>query len=155
MTGTPAHVTALWPDGHHFLTVELDPTSTTEHAVVHVAGEVDLATAPSLLEALTCLADQRCSQVDVRMRDVRFCDGSGLAVLLEARRRLAATGGGITLHDPCWSLRRILDICDLTLTLEARAPAAAAAGAPGRAERSADESDSPRLSLLPPLRDSI
>lgn len=148
MPGTAPDVVALWPDDP-VLSVELDPTSTAERAVVHAAGELDMATAPALLRVLTDLARQGCRHVDVDLREVAFCDGSGLAVLLEANRRLAAHGGGMTLHDPCRSLQRILDICDLTLDLQARPEATS----PVRVGGGGDEAEGaatarPRLTLL-------
>lgn len=147
LTGTGSDVVRPWPDQRPVLTLELDLTSSTERALVHLAGDLDMATAPTLLATLTDLAEQGCRSVDLQMRDVAFCDGSGLAVLLEGHRRMRQRDGRITLHDPCPSLLRILDICDLDLNLEPRPtpPAATAGATPGAGPAR------PRLRVLPPL----
>ena len=113
-------VGSSWPERGPGLVVEPATEVAGGRVVVRAAGELDMSTAPTLLAELTRVAGSGCTHVDLDLLRVRFCDGSGLAVLLEGRRRIAEGGGGVTVHDPCPSLRRILDICDLTLTLQPR-----------------------------------
>ncbi|WP_380163370.1 STAS domain-containing protein [Jannaschia sp. R86511] len=87
---------------------------------MHIEGELDLLTAPSLLSELTGLARAGYCHVDLYLRDVTFCDGTGLTALLKGQREFARRGGRVLVHDPCWSLRTLLDIFELTLALEPR-----------------------------------
>lgn len=119
---TRSNVEQPWPESNHGLVVELDPDVAGERALVHVAGQLDISTAPILVSELFDLAGRQHRHIDLDLLHLTFCDGSGLAALLEGRRRITQHGGAVTLHDPCTSLRRILDIYDLTLDLEPRVP---------------------------------
>lgn len=61
--------------------------------VVKVAGEVDLATAPRLREALSGLIGEAGSRVVADLRRVSFIDSSGVETLLEAHKELGRAGG--------------------------------------------------------------
>ena len=66
-------------------------STSADRAVVEVSGDVDVATAPDLLEAILAMhtaADWQ--DVTVDLGGVAFMDSSGLATLVLARRRLAA-----------------------------------------------------------------
>jgi anti-sigma B factor antagonist len=52
------------------------------HAVLEVAGEIDMVTAPQLANALAELLDQDERVVVVDLSEVRFLGSSGLAVLV-------------------------------------------------------------------------
>ena len=70
-------------------------------AVLAVAGELDLATAPRLREQLTRLVgDSPGRVVVVDLSGVTFCDSIGLGVLVGAQRRARAHGGVIRLVVP-------------------------------------------------------
>jgi len=60
--------------------------------IVAVHGELDIVTAPELLQVLRAAADRR-DAVVVDLCNVAFCDSSGLTTLLIARDELAAAGG--------------------------------------------------------------
>lgn len=73
------------------LTVTQRPDS--KGAVIEAVGEVDLTTAPQLREALmAAVNDQEKSSVIVDMSRVDFIDSAGLALLVEARKRLSPEG---------------------------------------------------------------
>jgi len=56
--------------------------------VIDVRDDVDIVSGP-LLEATIALADQQpSSHLIVNMEDCKYCDSTGLAVLLRARKRL-------------------------------------------------------------------
>lgn len=65
--------------------------------VLHVAGEVDVYTAPRLKVALTDAADRGCAPLIVDMEQVGFIDSSGLGVLVGALRRVKEAGGDLRL----------------------------------------------------------
>lgn len=91
-------------------------------ARLYVRGEVDLATAGTLEATVRQLCDDGFTSVDLFLTEVRFCDGAGFGALVSAQALLHSRGGTLTVHDPCWSLRRIMDIFGLTETLDRRAP---------------------------------
>ena len=72
-------------DGHsHIFTIEC--VTAVDGVSFRVRGEIDLATAPQLDSALLGVADVGLADLD--LSEVTFCDGSGLHVLDDARRRL-------------------------------------------------------------------
>lgn len=68
--------------------LDLHVTTTADHTVVKVGGEIDVASAPELRDCLnqTINADSRHLVVD--LRQVSFMDSVGLGVLVGAHRRL-------------------------------------------------------------------
>jgi anti-sigma B factor antagonist len=59
------------------------------HVVIAVAGEIDMATAPELADALRPYGQ---CDVTVDLAAVEFLDSSGMTVLIHARKRLRQTG---------------------------------------------------------------
>lgn len=65
----------------------------TKGAVIEAVGEVDLTTAPQLKEALMAAVNgPEKSPVIVDLSKVDFIDSAGLALLVEARKKLAPEG---------------------------------------------------------------
>ncbi|MDX6205041.1 MAG: anti-sigma factor antagonist [Frankiales bacterium] len=58
--------------------------------VISVAGEIDMATVSGLRDALETALHQPDPRLILDLSRVDFCDSSGLAVLVAARRRLPA-----------------------------------------------------------------
>ncbi|WP_433259563.1 STAS domain-containing protein (plasmid) [Streptosporangium sp. CA-135522] len=78
------------------------------HTVVHVRGEIDLATA-DLLEAMldqALIAGARWVEADLTR--VPFMDCSGLGVLIGAKQRLQQSGGTLTLSGLGPAVQRLL-----------------------------------------------
>ncbi|MFC3687970.1 STAS domain-containing protein [Aquipuribacter hungaricus] len=84
---------------------------------VHVEGDLDLATAGRLRHALHDVVGQGGRRLDLQLAGVGFCDGAGLRALLSGAGELHALGGTLTVLDPCWSLRRLLELFQLDETL--------------------------------------
>ncbi|MFF4599635.1 STAS domain-containing protein [Amycolatopsis sp. CA-161197] len=61
-------------------------------AVVTVAGEIDLVTAPELDEIVTGVVDERPEALVVDLRQVTFLSSAGLQVLAAAHQRLGERG---------------------------------------------------------------
>ena len=79
--------------------------------VITVTGEIDLATVPTLQEALLSAVPERLGRVVVDLTDVSFCDSSGLAVFLHAHQ--LAQNYGKTLH-VAGAQERVLRVLSMT-----------------------------------------
>jgi anti-sigma B factor antagonist len=64
--------------------------------VVLVAGEVDMASAPTLAEALESVT----GTVIVDLAAVAYLDSSGIAVLVHARKQILKKGGTLKIRNP-------------------------------------------------------
>ena len=88
-------------------------------AVLHVRGELDVATADQLHRALApVVADPAVTAVVVDLGRLEFCDVSGLRAVLEAAGRLEVRGAALRLRDPSPLVRRVLAL----LALDDRLP---------------------------------
>ena len=92
--------------------MDVEVTEASGSTVVRVRGELDLATAPQLDEALGGIDPG--GHVVVNLSEVGFLDSSGLAVLLQARQRLgAADGAELRLVVSRPSILRVLEVTGL------------------------------------------
>jgi anti-sigma B factor antagonist len=87
-------------------------------STVSVAGEVDLATAPELKEALAEVINDGARGVLVDLSNATFIDSTTLGVLMGAVKRLRPAGGelAIACHDP--NIRKIFEITLLDRVFE-------------------------------------
>lgn len=81
-----------------------------QYGVVSLAGELDVAAAPRLGEALQSLCEQDCRRVLVDLSAVTFMDSSGLAELIRGNQVLRGPGSHMHLHHPPRAVRRLLDM---------------------------------------------
>ena len=81
-----------------------------EAAVVVPSGELDLATAPALEEALGRAFEGGSERVVLDLRELEFIDSSGLRTLLTARRRAEDAGARFSLVAGHRGLERTLEI---------------------------------------------
>jgi anti-sigma B factor antagonist len=81
--------------------------------VLAVGGDLDLNTAPELLQALIRLVDAGERAVVVDLAGVEFCDSSGLSVLVRVRNRLTGLGGSLALAGPTPIVQRVLEVSGL------------------------------------------
>ena len=97
------------------------------HVVVHLAGDIDVATAPQVRAALldAVAADQN---VVVDCARLEFLDSTGLGILIAARTRARAAGGSLLLTGVRPPLERLLAVTgvDRLFRLEPHPPAVAA-----------------------------
>jgi anti-anti-sigma factor len=73
--------------------------------VLHVAGELDLASAPQLRSALQEQVDGGAARCVLDLTDLTFCDSTGLTILIWAHHAFA---DGAVLHRPSPQLSKIL-----------------------------------------------
>jgi anti-sigma B factor antagonist len=79
-------------------------------AVVVPTGELDLATAPALEEALGRAFETDAARVVLDLRELEFIDSSGLRTLLTARRRSEDAAARFSLVAGHRGLERTLEI---------------------------------------------
>lgn len=77
--------------------------------IVHLAGEIDLATAPLLRESLAGLD----GRVTVDLAEVTLLESRGIGVLARQKNRLAQAGGTLFLRSPQDQVRRTLETVGL------------------------------------------
>ena len=89
-------------------------------AVLQVAGEVDLYTAPMLREQILELAAKGAVHVIADLGRVDFLDSTGLGALVGALKRLREAGGSLALVVSTPRILRIFQITGLTKALGAQ-----------------------------------
>ena len=90
--------------------------------VIHVTGEIDLATCERLRDAIEPhLGPAQTIVLD--LSEVAFMDSSCLGVLVRARGRLTADGGSLVLRNPSSAARRLLTVAQAEDLIEVDAEA--------------------------------
>jgi anti-sigma B factor antagonist len=80
---------------------------------VAVAGEVDVATAPQLREALLEVIDSGARSLRLDVADVAFIDSAGLGVLIGVLKRVREADGTIELVNLQPAPRKVVEITGL------------------------------------------
>ena len=99
--------TAARDDDNEF---RVDVEASNGVAVVVVAGELDLYTAPELRERLARVDEGGAERVVLDLSEVTLVDSMALGVLLGAKKRLATHAGAIDLVVSKSDIRRIFEI---------------------------------------------
>lgn len=92
----------------------IDVSRKDSHAVVDVAGELDVYTAPKLREKLIELVSEGTYDVVVNLEDVEFLDSTALGVLVGALKRVKAHDGSLSLVCTQDKILKIFKITGLT-----------------------------------------
>lgn len=93
--------------------LRLDVSERGDWAVLHVGGEIDVATAPLLRERLLRLVADRNHHLVVDLEAVDFIDSTGLGVLIGALKRVRTKDGDLRLVCSDQRVRKIFDITGL------------------------------------------
>ena len=88
--------------------------------IVAVSGEIDIASAPRLITGLNDAVGTGETPVIVDLTEVGFMDSTGLALLLNAHRRLARRGKGFAVVSADGPVRRVFTITDMVDVLRVR-----------------------------------
>jgi len=80
---------------------------------VVVEGEVDVATAPQLREALHEVLDDGATRLRIDLGEVGFIDSAGLGVLIGVLKRIREVGGEIELVHVQPAPRKVIEITGL------------------------------------------
>lgn len=78
-----------------------------------VEGEIDVATAPRLLAALNDAVAEAVGSVIIDLTSVGFMDSTGLALLINAHRRLSRQSKGFAVVCPDGPLWRVFELTDM------------------------------------------
>jgi anti-sigma B factor antagonist len=93
--------------------LEIESRKSDEGAVIAVRGEIDMATAPQLRDALLSLIDEGITSIAIDCRELEFLDSSGIGVLIAARNRLG-DDGVLALQSPPAHIRKVLELTGVT-----------------------------------------
>jgi anti-sigma B factor antagonist len=87
------------------------------YEVLAVEGEIDIATAPRMIAALNEVLAEIESPLVVDLSSVVFMDSTGLALLMNARRRVVRLGQGFAIVCPPGPIGRVFEIADMVESL--------------------------------------
>ena len=99
------------PEGGRSLRIEV--ANTTSPTTVVLAGEIDIATAGRVRDALIAISNGGENKVVVDMTNVTFMDSTGLAALVGPLKRFRSVNGGIVLRSPTRGVKKVLEITGL------------------------------------------
>lgn len=108
----------------------LPPTfmvTTGSRGVLCLHGELDLAVAPRLEDALRAGGCPAVRRLVIDLSDLTFCSCAGLAVLLVEHHRRRAVNSSLLLTAPTDAVRRVLSLTGLGGVFNIRSAGAAAA----------------------------
>jgi anti-sigma B factor antagonist len=97
--------------------------------LVSVEGEIDVGTASRLIGLLNQLVLDARRSVVIDLSAVDFMDSTGLALLINAQRRLTRRSKGFAVVCPPGPLLRVFEITDMIDTLHVRPDRESAAAA--------------------------
>jgi anti-sigma B factor antagonist len=101
-------------------TLSVERSSDGEVEVVAVTGEIDISSAPRLISGLNEAVGDCELPVVVDLSSVDFMDSTGLALLLNAHRRLSRRGKGFAVVCGDGPVRRVFTITDMVEVLRVR-----------------------------------
>ncbi len=96
---------------HDLLDTEIRVTGV--HALVMLAGELDVSTVGRVYEELAGLARDGVCHVALNLAEVSFMDSTGLALLVSEHKRSEAMGGELILFSPSRLVRRLFEVTGL------------------------------------------
>lgn len=93
--------------------LRVDVTANGDRATVTVGGELDVHTAPALSDAIAKAFDDGATSIEVDAGDLRFCDSSGIQVLVQAREQALARNGTLILRGAQGPVEKVLTVTGL------------------------------------------
>ena len=91
----------------------LDPHQMGTYTVVRVEGELDVASAPDLRDALLALLNRGADPLVLDLRGVTFMDSTGVGSLLRIHHRAGLLGGSVHFVADHPAVLRVLDLMQL------------------------------------------
>ena len=93
--------------------LETEFRSVGTHALVALAGELDLSTVGLLYEQFAALATDGICHVSLNMAEVTFVDSTGLSLLVAEHKRAESMNGELIIFSPSAELRRLFQLTGL------------------------------------------
>jgi anti-anti-sigma factor len=78
--------------------------------VLALGGELDISNAPALRGALASVTEEKPSRLTFDLKELRFMDSAGVAVLITAAREV----DDVHLRDPSPIVRRVIELTGLS-----------------------------------------
>ena len=104
----------------HAELLETEIRSVGTHALVILAGELDVSSVGLLYQQLAALSAEGICHVSLNMAEVTFVDSAGLSVLVSAHKRVESMNGELIIFSPSAQLRKLFEICSLDSYLNIR-----------------------------------
>jgi anti-sigma B factor antagonist len=114
--GSAVAVTLSWPSEPGHSPAASGAAAARGMHIIELIGDIDVQLAARVRDLLTLLP-ARDTDITVDVSQVRFIDTGGLSILATLYRRVSEAGGQLSLIGAAPSLRRILDVTDLTYLL--------------------------------------
>ena len=97
--------------------LRVDCSTEADTADITAHGEIDLATVNTLRSAITKAMQAGASHLTLNLDTVTYIDSSGLGTLIGAHKRLASSGGTLTVRCSQARILRLLSITGLDRVL--------------------------------------
>lgn len=82
-------------------------------ATVRLQGDLDLDSATDLADRLAAADVAGATRVEIDVTDLRYCDSSGIRVLVVAREEAVERGGSLVLRGVSGAVEKVLEITGL------------------------------------------
>jgi anti-anti-sigma factor len=82
-------------------------------ATITLSGELDVHTAPQVAQVLDAAFDAGATSFVIDTAKLRFCDSSGIQVLVQARERALAADGSVRLTGVHGTVEKVLSVTAL------------------------------------------
>jgi anti-sigma B factor antagonist len=102
------------PDGN----LSWNTLRSSGEVIVHVFGELDMATAPTLSDLLQRIENEGERSIVVDLAGLEFCDSSGLRALVVLHQRAERTGLRLVLRSPAPPVQRLFELTNTDALLE-------------------------------------
>lgn len=84
-----------------------------EEAVVCFTGEIDIATAPEIVDVARRCLDRGHREVVIDASQITFMDSQGLRALITAEQTVRMAGGSLRVRRPSRQVRRLLELSQI------------------------------------------
>jgi anti-sigma B factor antagonist len=93
--------------------LRVDARSEKDRVVIRLDGELDMASAPLLQEALENAESEAAPTLVLDLQHLRFMDSTGLRIILSARERWRSRGHELALSAASSQVQRLLSVSGL------------------------------------------
>ena len=102
------------------MSVNIEETTTGDHILIAVRGEVDLYSSPRLRTALLDAVPAAGIAVEVDLSGVEYIDSSGVATLVEGLKSARENNKEFILVEPSAPVRQVLELARLDSIFEVK-----------------------------------